>query len=750
MTGRICSAAARYAVLSILLCLQGQAGANTAQVRIPRVSQAPNLETVLESVAGAELSDFQQREPGDGVPSSLGTHAWISYDEDNLYVIFVCEDQPDKVRAHLTRREDITADDRVLVFLDPFKDGRRAYVFACNPLGIQMDGILTEGQEDDYAFDVLWHSEGRLTADGYRVRMTIPFRSVRFSNAPTQVWGIALGRIIPRNNNEESYWPLITKRVEGFVPQFATADGLEGISAGRNMQFIPYGISSGARFLEAESAFPGFRKEVELRGGLDSKLVFQSAYTVDVALNPDFSQVESDEPQVTLNQRYEVVYPERRPFFTENAGYFQTPVQLFFSRRIADPQYGARVTAKTAGWALGALVSDDRAPGRLVETTDPLRGERAENAVMSLRREIGKQVNLGLLGTSRDFARGWNRALGLDARVKLGSTWVVATQAVATSTRHLDGQRLDGPGLYADVLRDGRSFDYELRYMDLDPDFRSDLGYVKRVDMRQVKQQVDYRWRRKKSMLVKYGPTVVTQMTRDHLNNELQDWKVESKFKFEFTGATVLEAQRTEEYELFKAIGFRKHATQLQLDTAWLKWLALSATYSQGTEVNYHPAKKVAPFLANLGEADLTVTLKPSQRLSLDQTYIYSYLRARPGIVAPDGSTSRRIFENPILRWKLNVQVTRPLSLRTIVDYEGVFPNSSLVREEREEHLTGDVLATYLLNPGTALYVGYTDRHENLALDGASSLQPTLRRTESLDQSTSRQFFFKFSYLIQR
>ena len=173
MPGRIPRAAARYAVLSILLCLQGQAGANTAQVRIPRVSQAPNLETVLESVAGAELSDFQQREPGDGVPSSLGTHAWISYDEDNLYVIFVCEDQPAKVRAHLTRREDITADDRVLVFLDPFKDGRRAYVFACNPLGIQMDGIDQEGADSDLAPDFQYTTRGRVTDQGYDVEMAI-------------------------------------------------------------------------------------------------------------------------------------------------------------------------------------------------------------------------------------------------------------------------------------------------------------------------------------------------------------------------------------------------------------------------------------------------------------------------------------------------------------------------------------------------------------------------------------------------
>ena len=269
------------------------------------------------------------------------------------------------------------------------------------------------------------------------------------------------------------------------------------------------------------------------------------------------------------------------------------------------------------------------------------------------------------------------------------------------------------------------------------------------MDIRQLKQQVDYRWRPKKSALVKLGPTVVTQVTRDHRSNRLQDWKVEGALKLELTGATVLEVKRTEEHERFEEIGFPKGSTELDLDTAWLKWLGLSAALSRGTEINYDPPKKVAPFLANGGEADPTLTLKPSQRVSLDQTYIYGVLRARSGFVAPDGSAAGRIFENPILRWKLNLQLTRPLSLRAIVDYEGVPPNPSLVDLERERHLTADLLATYPLNPGTALYVGYTNRHENLALDGSSPL-PSLRRTDSLDMSTGRQIFFKVSYLIRR
>src|SRR5207249_11852497 len=234
-----------------------------------RVDQPPKLEDFLvpnPQVSGVRVTEFRQREPGDGVPVSVPTTAYVSYDDANLYVVFVCRDDPAKIRAGLTKREEISVDDGVAVYLDTFRDRKRAYLFQTNPLGVQLDGILTEGQDDDYSFDAVWQSEGRLTADGYVVRIAIPFRSLRFPRTPVQSWGIALARFV-RRSNEEAYWPLVTKRVAGFVPQFGTLDELRDISPGRNVQAIPYGAFTGARFLDTE--VPAFRKATDRRLGPD-------------------------------------------------------------------------------------------------------------------------------------------------------------------------------------------------------------------------------------------------------------------------------------------------------------------------------------------------------------------------------------------------------------------------------------------------------------------------------------------------
>src|SRR6266540_3929058 len=164
-------------------------------VVIRRVAEPPRLDAFLAqsaAVEGAPITDFQQREPGDGIPVSQRTTAYLSYDDANLYVVFVCRDDPAKVRARIARREEIGADDEVVLYLDTFRDRERAYFFMTNPLGVQMDGILTEGQDEDLSWDAVWQSDGRLTPDGYVVRMTIPFRSLRFPSAPAQTWGVAL------------------------------------------------------------------------------------------------------------------------------------------------------------------------------------------------------------------------------------------------------------------------------------------------------------------------------------------------------------------------------------------------------------------------------------------------------------------------------------------------------------------------------------------------------------------------------
>ena len=170
----------------------GGAKPSPPTLRIGRVTSTPSLDDFLAGrpTAGmVEITGFRQREPGDGAPVSRPTTAWAGYDDDQLHVVFVCKEDPGQVRGRLARREDISEDDVVGVLLDTFHDRRHAYLFIANPLGVQLDGISTEGQDDDYSFDTLWYSEGRIVADGYVVRIAIPFRSLRFRSDAVQEWG---------------------------------------------------------------------------------------------------------------------------------------------------------------------------------------------------------------------------------------------------------------------------------------------------------------------------------------------------------------------------------------------------------------------------------------------------------------------------------------------------------------------------------------------------------------------------------
>jgi hypothetical protein len=308
--------------------------------KIPRVHRAPKLADFLENhprEAELTITDFRQYTPGDGTPATESTTAYLSYDDKNLYAVFVCHDEAGAVRAHLSKREATDQDDGVGVLLDTFRDFHRSYYFYSNPLGVQTDAIYTEGQGYDFSFDTLWDNSGRVMNDGYIVFFSIPFKSLRFSHQPEQTWGVALYRVILRKS-EYDYWPYVTQRVAGLTQQFAPVSGLEHVSPGRNIQLIPYGLLASDHFLNQPAPVippgitppPAFMDNFEHRAGLDAKFVAKDALTFDVTLNPDFSQVESDDPQVTINQRFAVFFPEKRPFFIENAGFFMTPVNLFF------------------------------------------------------------------------------------------------------------------------------------------------------------------------------------------------------------------------------------------------------------------------------------------------------------------------------------------------------------------------------------------------------------------------------------
>ncbi len=741
-------AACALVLCAVVVPAAAQPAAENGAIVVPRVDRPPQLDDYVAGEpadAGVKLSDFRQFLPGDGDPVSTPTTAYLSYDDRNLYAVFVVHDDPKLVRAHLAKREDVFQDDAVEILLDTYDDNQRAYLFYVNPFGVQLDGIFTEGKGYDFDFDTLWYSAGQLTASGWVAQITVPWKSLRFPSAPQQRWGFVLGRINPRAS-EYAYFPPLTRRVGTIVSQYGTLELPSAISPGRNFQVIPYAAASRARLLDApRSAAAGearYRDKDDSRVGVDAKLVWKDSVTFDLTVKPDFSQVESDEPQVLVNQRFEVFFPEKRPFFLENAAFFSLPINLFFSRRIAEPEYGARVTGKAGRWVFGGLAIDDVAPANQpgVASADA----RAGIGVLRLQREIGAQSNLGLLASSRSFGGETNSVLSLDSRLQLDANWSLTMQAAASRADE-GGEEISGSAASVALAHQGLHWTYAGSYADIARDFRSQLGFVPRVDIRQLKQNLAYSFLPAESKVAMHGPSLAAVSTWDQ-GGEAQDWEATASYSLRLVNATTFSASYSLGFERFLGHEFSKHVASLSTAGEPLSWFNYSASYSRGNAINFAPAAGLAPFLGDEETFLLLLGVKPTPRFSLEETYIYVDLSLR-GALPPVAASGRTVFVNNLLRSKANYQFSRSLSLRVILDYQRLSPNASLVQLADTRRWVGDVLFTYLPNPGTAIFVGYADNQENLAIVPAAA--SPFARDPGARLTTGRQVFVKVSYLFR-
>jgi hypothetical protein len=447
-----------------------------------------------------------------------------------------------------------------------------------------------------------------------------------------------------------------------------------------------------------------------------------------------------------VNQRFEVFFPEKRPFFIENAAYFETPEQLFFSRRLADPKLGVRLTGKSHGWAFGGLFANDKQPGQVVADTDPRYDKFATAGVVRVQREFVRQSYLGGIFLDREIGPAGNRVFGADGRWRFDDNWSVVGQVVGSHTTDVAGVERTGSLATATLRREGRNFDYASTYVQRSPGFRSELGFIPRVDMRQMEHEASYAWFPDSGAVLRLGPDIEVGTLWDY-GGLLQDWRVEPGFEVELPGQTEIDWRHWQESERFENREFRQHSTRVGFQSEWLSWLAVEADYEWGTEINYYPPEGIAPFVANVTEAEAGLTLRPSAQLRLDETYIFSRLTTPEDVVLPPGTSGGDIFNNHIVRSRVSYQFTREFSARAIFDYEAVLPNRDLVSLEREKRFAADVLFTYLINPWTAVYVGYTDAYDDRLAGG--TMQRPSTRAAGPTTPVVRQLFVKISYLIR-
>ncbi|HEV3208504.1 MAG TPA: DUF5916 domain-containing protein [Terriglobales bacterium] len=738
---------------------------NFAQLTIPRVSSPPQLEDFLEMKPSpkwegklAKVDHFIQRVPSDGEPVSQPTEAYLGYDEKNLYVIFICFDnQPRNIRARLSRREDVFDDDTVELVLDTFHDHRRAYAFFSNPLGVQADALWTEGQDFEMSFDTVFETEAKITPQGFVVRMAIPFRSLRFASTDPQTWGILLNRNILRNN-ESSFWPQYSSRITGRLNQEGDAFGLEHISPGHNFQLIPYGIFRSYRNVDLRDVNdPKFtQRDAFGQIGLDAKAVLKDKFVLDATANPDFSQIESDEPQVTVNQRFEVPFPEKRPFFLENSNYFLTPIPLLFTRRIVDPQWGVRLTGKDGPWDVGLLVADDASPGTEVAPGDPLFGKHAYFTVGRVSRDIGNQSTIGAMFTDREMGPYFNRVGGIDGRLKLNSNWVANFQGVVSSTLCSDplnstcilGTYLAGPAAEVTLQRDGRKLNYFMDYSDRSDGFRTFTGFDPQPDIHNLYNRAEYRFRPEGKRLISWGPMMEVYHTLDHEGNYLGSGYIPS-LSAELLGQTFLMVLYAKEMELLRPRDFSvltsnqkyvRHTTQVKLDTSVYRPVSFHLDFRFGSRVNYDAPDNVAPFLAGRTSVATTLTVRPSKSLRVDNTYLLLRLHNRLG--------SFGSMNNHIIRSKWNYQYNKRLSFRFIGQYDAVLANPAFTFLDTTRNLNADFLITYLVHPSTALYVGYNSNLENVLLPLGNDEDGQVLHGGRL-KNDGRGLFVKASYLFR-
>ena len=471
--------------------------------RIPQLQGGIAIDGKLDDVAwqGALVQEVAYEiQPGDNTPAPVRTTVRIGYTAEAIYFAFHASDpDPSAIRAHLRDRDTAFNDDWVGVFLDTFNDNRRGYELIVNPLGVQADLIRDEtnaNNQEDPSWDGLWESAGQLTADGYAVEIRVPFSTLRFPNGGgDHRWGISLFRSWPRDKRHQLASHRVPRESNCFQCEWGKYDGLSVAHHGRNLEVVPT-LTMGKPQHRGAANTAWQAGEGSVEAGVDVSWAPSPAVTLNATLNPDFSQVETDQLQLDINNSFALFYQEKRPFFLEGADYFTSQFDVLYTRQIADPDFGLRVTGRTGSGAYGAIVARDATtlllvPGVLGSGFEQL-DQKANIAVGRYRYDFDTHFSVGAIGTFRagdDYA---NNVVGVDARWQKGSHTATA-QFLHSQSEYPAGIVDEYSGeLGGDATPTGhawrteyafgnRNWNVNAWHMDVDPGFRADLGFMGQV-----------------------------------------------------------------------------------------------------------------------------------------------------------------------------------------------------------------------------------------------------------------------------
>lgn len=727
----------------------------------------------------ARMTGFSLYAPIDGRPAPDSTEVLVWYSAKAIHFGIRAYAEPGTVRASLGDRDKSYNDDYVGIFLSTGGDGRQATVFAVNPLGVQGDGIVVEGarsasggfngavvgrEPTDISPDFVFQSKGRLTDFGYEVEVQIPFKSLQFSAAPTQTWGINILRKV-QSRGEEHSWAPAKRAAASFIGQFGKLNGLESLDRGLVLDVTPIvtARADGQRVgdeWDYASSKPQFGANV--RWGLTSNL------TLNGTVRPDFAEVESDAGQVVSDPRQTLFFPEKRPFFLDGAEQFTTPGGLIYTRRIASPRGAAKVTGTMAGGlSVAALVASDARNTSLSGDDRPL------YTWLRAQKTLGGGSRVGMVYTGRNDGPYTNNVAGVDGRLVFGKIYSAQGLVAYGHTKDPLSSR-GAPLIQLGAARSGQRFVARYGFTSIADDFYTASGFISRDSIANLNIDhgitlygkdggflqtarfdvvMDGTWRY--SRFVKRGDMIEKKL---HVNTNYAlrgGWSATASVLVESFGF---------DPDLYRSYYVERHTGAtvdtipftgtpripnldyvLSIGSPNFKHLNFSAFYVWGRDENFYEWAT-----ADIGFLTLDADWRPTPQLRLSQSYVMQSYRRRT-----DGSLVGR---SQIPRLKAEYQLSRSMLVRAVGEYQ-----SSRQDDLRDDTRTGDPLLlrrrdgsyarllggtsnqvrpeflfAYTPVPGTVFFAGY----------GSSLTDDDAYRFKKLRREQD-QLFVKMSYLLR-
>lgn len=725
-------------------------------ISIPRVNGSVKIDGFLNDEVwkeAASIQKFYSYRPIDGKPADEQTAVLMGYSESSLYIAFICFDStPSNIRSTICNRDEISDDDYIELFLDTFNSGKEAYLFSFNPYGIQADGMYVDMGAIDYTPDYIHYSEGRLFAKGYIIEAEIPFKSLRFPKTENMEWGIMIGRRI-WHLDQDNIWPAISRNSTTFIPQFAKLKGLQNISSGNNIEILPE--LTATRYGELDFEDGKFKEEdVDPQLGINLKVGLLSDLTLDLAYNPDFSQVEANPDLIDVNRRFPLYYEEKRPFFLEGTTIFQTPLQVLYTRRLVNPLGAVKLSGNLgSGFELGVLGNVDEYYGSdeflslkalessLMDSTfndtilnKTYKNEKSYHTVVRMRQKIYDYSKMGVIYSDFHIKDAFSRTYGIDGDLIIAEDYSFTFQALHSETKDLTLNYKNDPAFSLSLFRGSHAFNFQIFYNDVFPNFEIANGFLQRdPDYREFGTHIWYDIRSEDSFVYLIRPSIYLTEMYDHDKNEpLKNGKrIESyiapSLSLQTRGQISLSGSYFRQFEDYLGYGFDLNQYIVNITSQTIPWFYAVGSFFWGDGIYYDAVYlNQEPFLGFTHTLNWSFEFKPISQWA-------TRLSGNHYIFKRNDRPFRTLVSQDILRLRTVFQFTKEIYLRVILEQNNYYKD-----------LDVNILAGWEPSPGTVLFLGYNDYYTR-----DPSLLLSLGKTSLEYTRFARGLFFKFSYLIR-